>query len=475
VRCYRERSELMMSAHCEKEDVFMQSLPPGPRELPFVGSVFAMDRDGLGFVTRMEATYGPVVTFHLLGLPLVLVSDPEAIKDVLVDHARDFTSQEFNNSLALLLGQGLLTSDGDFHRQQRRLVQPAFHRKRVESYSSIMVEYTREMVERWREGEQLDVLTAMQELTLRIVGKTLLNLDLGGERLGTVGEAFTTAIMYSSKPGLSLKMIKLDVPFLPYHQYARAERLLNETVYSIIAEHRERKEDVGDVIAMLLATQDEDGSQMTDEQIRDQVMTLFAAGHETTANLLTWAFYLLAQHGEVREKLVAEVTNVVGSDVVTEEHVRRMPYLEQVVEEVLRLYPPAWAIGRRASRDVEVGGYHFPEGTFFMMSQWVMQHAEKYFEDASAFRPERFAPENRQKIAPMTYFPFGAGTRMCIGMPFAQLEVRLLLATILSRYTLDLVPGFKVKPKGLITLRPEYGMRMVVRAVARKVGETVGV
>jgi cytochrome P450 len=450
----------------------MQVMPPGPRELPFVGSLFQMNRDGLDFVTHIEATYGPVAGFHLLQIPMVLLSDPELIKYVLVDHPRDFTSREFNESLVLLLGHGLLTSDGDFHRQQRRLVQPAFHRKRVEGYASIMVEYTRQMLERWHEGEQFDVLTMMQELTLRIVGKTLLNLDLGGEQASTVGEAFTSAILYSSQPALSLKLIKLDVPFLPYHHYMRAEKLLDETVYRIIAEHRTRKTDVGDVVSMLLATQDEDGSQMTDEQIRDQVMTLFAAGHETTANLLTWAFYLLGQYPQVCEKLVTEIATVVGDEgdvVVTEEMVRRMPYLEQVVEEVLRLYPPAWAIGRRAAKDVELGGYHFPEGTFFMISQWMMHRSEKYFDDPTVFRPERFAPENRQKIPPMVYFPFGAGTRMCIGMPFAQLEAKLLLATILARYTLQPVEGFNVKPKGLITLRPQYGMKMRVRAVNKEI------
>ena len=447
----------------------MRTMPPGPRELPFLGSVFAMDADHLGFVSRVAATYGPIASFHLLQFPIILLSEPEYI---LIDHQRDFTSREFNSDLEPTFGQGLLTSDGDFHRQQRRFVQPAFHRKRVESYARIMVEYTQQMINAWQVGEQIDVVTVMQELTLRIVGKALLNVDLGAGRLSTLGNAFTTLIMDASKPWLSDKSIKVDLPFLPYHRYLQAGKLLDETVYGIIAEHRRQKSDVGDVVAMLLATQDEDGSQMTDEQIRDQVMTLFGAGHETTANLLTWAFYLLSLYPQVRRKLIAEVNEMVGDGVPTEESVRRMPYLDQVIEEVLRLYPPAWSIGRRATKDVDLAGYHFSAGTMFMMSQWVVQRSAKYFDDPGAFRPERFAAENRQKIPAMAYFPFGAGTRMCIGMPFAQLEAKLLLATILSRYTLELVPGFAVEPQGYITLRPKHGMWMKVKEVA---GDTIAV
>lgn len=441
-----------------------RGLPPGPAPLPVVGHVFQFRRDPLAFVQGLQRSYGGMATFYMGKRPMVLLARPEYARYVLVDHARNFTSREFAFGLRGILGDGLLTSDGDFHRQQRRLVQPAFHKKRVEGYAQVMVAHTQQTLDEWRAGQRLDMAATMQDLTLRIVAKALFDVDLKTESRG-LGQAFNDVINNPVQAPFSWRSIPINLPFMPYAKHVAGRTTLDTYIYALIAQRRASGRDTGDVISMLLAAQD-DGVTMTDQQVRDQTLTLLAAGHETTANLLAWTFYLLSTHPDVRAKLLAELQSVLMGRAPTIDDQPNLPYLDWVVSESMRMYPPAWTVGRRAIAGFELGGYSFPAGQMVMVNQWVLHHLPEVWGDPNAFRPERWEPGQARNIPPGAYFPFGAGPRMCIGMPFAQLEARLLLATILQRYTPELVPGWPVIPRPRITLRPKYGIQMTLAPTA---------
>ncbi len=448
-------------------------LPPGPPPLPVVGNALQFRRNPLDFVRGVQRSYGDMATIYMGRFPVVMFFRPEHVRYFLIENPRNFTNREFALGLRRLLGDGLLTTDGDFHRQQRRLVQPAFHKKRVESYADVMLRHTQEMLDEWRPGAQLDIARAMQELTLRIVAKSLFDVDLKHEA-PRLGQAFRDVIENPIGIPFSLAALRIDLPFMPYHKVLAAREVLDTFVYDLIARRRAEGRDRGDVVSMLLAAQDE-GVTMTDRQVRDQTMTLFAAGHETTANALAWTFYLLAQHPRVRDSLLAELRDVLGDREPCLDDVPNLPYLDWVVTESMRVFPPAWTQGRRAVEAFQLDGYTFPAGTMAMFSQWVIHHLPDVWGDPDAFRPERWDPAHGQKVPSGAYFPFGGGPRMCIGMPFAQLEARLLLATILRRYVPRLVPGWPVMPRPRVTLRPRYGIQVTLEPVHVRVGVTARV
>jgi len=435
--------------------------PPGPKSRPIFGNLLEFRKDQLGFATRMQQQYGKAFTFYLGKVPMVMFTTPEAVRYVLVEHAKNFTMREVTQGLRLLLGDGLLTTDGEFHRRQRRLMLPAFHRKRVESYRDIMIDYTERMLENWQPGQQVDIAVEMQRLTLRIVAKALFDVDLTHESR-TLGTAFDNAREYPNRRRYSLRALRINLPFTAYGKFVRAKAILDKTVYDIIVRRRSTGEDTGDIVSMLLAARDEDGSSLSDVQVRDELMTLLAAGHETTANALTWTFYLLSQNPTERDKLLAELHNVLNGRSPIVEDLTRLPYLEMVVKESMRLFPPAWIVGRHAVDDYELEGYHLPAGSFVFLSQWVIHHKVEYFVEPERFCPERFDPDQGEKHPSFAYFPFGAGPRMCIGSTFAMMEARLLLAKILQRFSPKLVPGHPVVPRPMVTLRAKYGMHMVL-------------
>jgi cytochrome P450 len=439
--------------------------------LPVVGNVLQFRRDPLSFVRGVQRAYGDLAIYYMGRVPIVLASRPEHVRYVLVEHARAFTNREFMRNLRQTLGDGLLTTDGDFHRQQRRLVQPAFHKKRVESYAGIMVSDTRALLETWQPGQRVDIARDMQQLTMRIVSRALFDVDVQVDA-PELGQAFTDVIENPVGLAFSLRGLPVDLPFTPYHRHMAGRRLLDDYVFGLIARRRAEGRDVGDIVSMLLAAQ-EDGISMSDQQIRDQTMTLFAAGHETTSNALTWTFYLLSQHERVREKLLAELADVLAGRDPTVDDLPNLPYLDWVVSESMRYYPPAWTQGRYAQEEFSLDGYTFPRGTVVMVSQWVVHHRADIWGDPQVFRPERWDPEHGQKPPQGAYFPFGMGPRICIGMPFAQLEARLLLATILQRFSPHLVPDWPVVPRPRVTLRPKYGIQMTLEptrlpAIARR-------
>lgn len=439
------------------------ALPPGPRPLPYIGNVLDFRRDQLGYLQQLERTYGRMATIYIGNVPAVMLFRPEHVRYILTENPRNFTNREVTEGLRQLIGDGLLTIDGEMHRQQRRLVQPAFHKKRVEGYASTMTQYTQEMLKGWRAGERLDIARAMQEVTLRIVAKCLFNVDLAGQ-VNELGGAFTG--MIGNPVGLleGFLNIRIDSPLTAYGRRMAAKRRVDEFIYGLIAERRAEGQDKGDALSMLLAAQEsEEGNDaLTDEQVRDHIMTFVAAGHETTANALTWTFYLLSGHPAVREKLLNELQTRQAGRIPTVDDLPNLPYLEWVLNESMRLYPPAWTQGRRAVEAFELDGVHFPAGTMVMFSQWVIHRLPDIWGDPLTFRPERWDPAAEEKVPPWSYFPFGGGPRICIGMPFAQLEAKLLLATILQRFTPRITPGYHLELNPLVTLRPKHGMPAIL-------------
>jgi cytochrome P450 len=416
---------------------------------------------------RLEQTYGNMATIRIGNVPVVLLFRPEHVRYVLTENPRNFTSSEVGEGLRQLIGDGLLTIDGEAHRQQRRLVQPAFHKKRVESYAGIMVQHTEEMLGDWHTGDRIDVASAMQQLTMRIVAKCLFNVDLA-DQVDTLGRAFTA--MISNPVGLAegFLNLRINLPITAYGRRMAAKRTVDTFIYDLIAQRRAEGGDAGDVLSMLLEAHDED-AVLTDTQVHDHIMTFFAAGHETTANALTWTFHLLSQYPAAREKLLAELQSVLAGRSPTIDDLPNLPYTEWVLNESMRIYPPAWMLGRRAIQAFDLDGEHFPAGTMVMFSQWVIHRLPDIWSDPEVFRPERWNPASEQKIVPWSYFPFGGGPRICIGMPFAQIEARLLLATILQRYLPFTAPGFRVEPAPLITLRPKKGLQSILMSMTNMV------
>jgi cytochrome P450 len=417
----------------------------------------------------MQHRYGDLVTVKIMNTYFICGFRPDHVRYCLMEHPRSFHSiQSGGGNLRLLLGDGLLTSEGDFHRQQRRLVQPAFHRQRIEHYAETMVSYTQDMLEGWHEGEAVEMSSQMQRLTLRIILKTMFNVE-DTRQIGVLGKAFNTLLNHAPRRLPWLRGFLGTLVGRTTNQQAqlltKARNTLDSFVFNLIKERRHQKQDEGDILSMLLAASDED-ARLNDRQIRDQVMTLMAAGHETAQNSLCWAFYLLAQHPKIQEKVLAELRSVLQGRAPTAQDLAHLPYLEWVMNEVWRIYPPAWRIGRRAIEPIELDGYHFPAGTIVILHQWVTQNMTELWGDPEQFRPERWDPTHQQKIPQGAYFPFGGGPRICIGMPFAQMEVRLLLATILQRYYPQVAPNQDVVPLPRVTLRPQHGLHMILQPIA---------
>jgi cytochrome P450 len=439
--------------------------PPGPKPRRIFGNLLEFRPDQLGFITNLQRTYGDAATMYFLKTPVVLFTRPEAIRYVLIENARNFINRPVFESLRLVLGDGLLSIDGDFHRQQRRMVQPAFHKQRVESYCNTMVACTESMLDQWTPGSQRDMADEMMRVTMRIVAKALFNIDIASQ-IDMLDRAFFEASANSRRsrgPG----RLRINLPFTHYGKYLRARKYLDDTMADLIAQHRASGEDSGDVISMLLQAQDEDGSAMPDQQVRDETLTLLAAGHATTANTLSWAFYLLSNHPEQRGKLLDELHCVLGGRPPTVDDLANLPYLDMVVKETMRLYPPAWVQPRYTVDDFEYGGYRLKKGTVIFLSQWVTHRLPDLWPEPDAFQPERFDPETGQKVPAQAYFPFGAGSRICIGMPFANLEARILLATILQRYVPRMKPGFPVVPQPVVTLFPKFGLQMILEPAVK--------
>lgn len=437
--------------------------PPGPRRVLPLAGLFAYRRGPLPFFQNLADRYGDISYFRLGPQQAFFFNHPDYIKDILVTN-----NQNFMKGLALqrakrLLGEGLLTSEGEFHRRQRRLAQPAFHRSRIASYAAVMTEYAGQASNNWRHGETLNISEEMMRLTLGIVGKTLFDADVASDAK-QVGEAMAAAMDLFNTLTLPFFNLLQRLPLPQFRRFDNARVRLDAIIYRLIEERRRSGRDHGDLLSMLLLAQDTegDGGQMTDAQLRDELLTIFLAGHETTANAMTWTWYLLSLNPEVESKLHAEIDEVLAGRLPGFEDVARLKYTEMVLAESMRLYPPAWAIGRLALNDYEIGGYVVPKKSLVLMSQYVMHHDPRYFADPWRFDPERWRPHSRESRPQFSYFPFGGGPRRCIGEGFAWMEGILLLATLAQQWQMRLAPNHPVELKPVMTLRPKHGMRMIV-------------
>src|SRR3989442_1895017 len=441
-------------------------LPPGPKLSLFQRAVYWPGRDMLGFITKLARTYGDLVTYRIGGETIFLVSDPHHIKDILVTHNRNFTKSRGLERTKRLLGNGLLTSEGATHLRQRRLMQPAFHRERIVGYGQTMVTYADRARRAWTDGATLDVAQEMMRLTLSIAGKTLFDVDVEkraeevGRAMNDVMESFWTTML----PFVDL-LERMPIPKLRRAKAAR--RRLDKIIYGMIAERRASGRDHGDLLSMLLNAQDEenvddDGGRMTDKQGRDEAMTILPARHETTANALRLTWYLVSQSADVRAKLHQGNDRVLQGRLPGVADLPALPFVEKVVTEAMRLYPPAWIVGRRAIAEFPIGDYVAPPRTIMIMSPYILHRDPRYFSDPERFNPDRWAPELKATLPPFAYFPFGGVPRRCIGESFAWLELVLVVSTIAQQWTLGLVPGHPVEPQPVVTLRTKHGMKMTL-------------
>ena len=441
--------------------------PPGPRENRLLGgSARIIQRDPLGFNMSMFERYGNVVRVHFLIWPTYMVFHPQDVKHVLQENHRNYSKDTYLiHFLRPLLGNGLFSNDGQSWLHQRRLMQPAFHRKQLATFGRMMTGATESMLERWQHAsslnQSLDVAQEMMQLTLQIVGQALFSIDLSDET-DTVGQAFT-ALMAPLMDYIFNPVPPLGFPTPRNRRIQQHIRTLDGVVQTIITEHRQRDADKDDLLSTLLAARDEEtGEQMNDRQLRDEIMTLLLAGHETTANALTWTWYLLSQHPEAESLLHAELEQVLGGRIPTVEDLPRLTYTRMVLEETLRLYPPAVGFNRKAMADDEVGGYFIPAGTLIWLSPYTTHRHPEFWEKPDVFDPERFSQERSAGRPHFAHFPFGGGPRLCIGNHFAMMEAQLVLATIAQHYRLRLVPDHKVEPQALLTLRPRGGLPMML-------------
>jgi cytochrome P450 len=435
---------------------------PGPTSWLPGGNFLAFRRNPLTFFTKTARTYGDVARFSFGSQPAYLVSHPAFIEDILVTSAKKFMKGVALQRAKKLLGEGLLTSEGQLHLQRRRTIQPLFHRQQVQTFAEAMVKHAL----RWREtitdGATIDVTAEMGGLTLAIVGETLFSTNVQRDA-DDVREALTDAVQsfaYALLPGIELFE---RLPIGPFVKVRKARARLDTIIHRVIAERRANPDAKHDLIAMLLAARDPENPSepgMSDQQIRDEAMTIFLAGYETTANAMAWTWHLLGASPPVKEKLHDEIRRVLGARPPTVEDVNKLEYTRSVIAESMRLYPPAWTMGRRALEPHQIGGYDIEKDALVLTSQWVVHHDPRWWPDPLAFRPERWLPEARRPR--FAYFPFGGGARLCIGESFAWTEAILLLAAIAQRWSFT--PVTPPTPEPRITLRPRD---LTMRAVKR--------
>jgi cytochrome P450 len=436
--------------------------PPGPKGVAGRLNVFGARRDPLGILVGLWRRYCDVAFVRAGPFDAYLLSHPDAIRDVLVTHNARFMKGQGLQEMKRLLGEGLLTSEGESHKRQRRLIQPMFHHKRVAAYGDAMVERTLRMRDSWQDGQVLDVHGQMMRLTLSIVAKTLFDTGIEDREARRVADALSTSLGLFDKLTSPLSNLLMRLPNSPgLRQFEGAKGVLDEIVYGMIEERR-RTGDRGDLLSTLLLAQESDGERMTNVQVRDEAITIFLAGHETTSNALTWTWYLLSQHPDVEANLHEELDTVLGDRPPTVADLPNLPFTERILTESMRLYPPAWILGRRALVDHEVDGYRIPAGSIVVTAQYIVHHDPRWFPDPYRFDPDRWLPDRTALRPKYSYFPFGGGQRLCIGEPFAWMEGELLLATLAQRWKLRLVRGQPIDLSPVVTLRPKHGMKMTV-------------
>ncbi|MGB7848637.1 MAG: cytochrome P450, partial [Candidatus Acidiferrum sp.] len=440
----------------------MRKYPPGPEPGFFDGLRSPIRRDPLPFMERVFRNYGDIVCLRFFHIRTFLLFHPDHIEDVIVNNAHKFIKGRVLRANRHIFGNGLLTSEGDFWLRQRRMMQPAFHRSRIANYASTMTACATHLLESWKPHQPVDLHDAMMRLTLQVVGKTLFSTDVERDA-PQVGETLHVLLEYAT----DFRRLMVTPKWLPTKMNRdanRAVRQLNAIIDRIIQQRRQSNEDTGDLLSMLLHAQDDDGSRMTDQQLRDEALTLFLAGHETTASTLSWTWWLLAQHPCVEEKLHAELDSVLQGRTPALDDLPQLTYTSHILSESLRLYPPAWAIARLAIEDHELAGYPVPKGTGIAAIPWVIHRDPRWYDSPDLFNPDRWEGDLLKKIPRFAYLPFSSGPRQCIGNSFALMEATLVLATIAQKFRFNLLPGHPVLPLASITLRPRHGLHVQVES-----------
>jgi cytochrome P450 len=440
--------------------------PPGPKGWPLLGLTLAIRKDALGTLRRAAREYGDIVRLPIAFQDRIFLNHPDFIEQVLVIQQAKFHKSELTKRITEgLLGQGLLISEGEFWRRQRRLAQPAFHRSRINEYAATMIESTQRHIRDWRGGEQRDLAREMMALTLDVAVRTLFGTTLSAEAQ-QVGHSMTFLMRYQLGRQRSPVRIPESWPTSRNKRARREREFLDSLVYRFISERREQENSShrGDLLSLLMSAMDEDGTQMTPKQLRDETMTLFIAGHETTAQMLAWTWFLLSENPSYEARLHEELRSVLGGRPPEASDFSKLPFLHAVMSEVLRMYPPAYITARTSIEPSQIGGYEFPAGSTMLMSQWVMHRDPRYYEDPETFRPDRWLDGLAGRLPSGAYFPFGDGPRRCIGQGFAMLEAAIVIGTLAQRFQFRLVPGHHVTPEPLITLRPRNGIPMTLQA-----------
>ncbi len=454
-----------MSSQPESLPIQKASRPPGPPGHFLLGHLPDFRRDILGFLLKCAREYGDIVQLSLAGKPAFQINSPELAAIPLLSNYRNFIKNRFFwRQVTAVVGQGLLTSEGDFWRRQRRLASPAFHAPKIAGYAKVMVDYTLREMEDWRDGDERDLHKDMMRLTSKIVAKTLFDEDVSGDT-DEVGEAMDVLTTEVSRRMLRPIQLPDFLPIPSNLRYNRAVRQINKVAYRFIEDHRKSPEEKHTLLSMLMQAQDEDGSRMSDQQLRDESITLFLAGHETTAIALSWTWYLLSQHPQAEAALFREIDEVLNGTPPSMADVMKLPYTDAVVRESMRLYPPAYLIGRESVEDCEIGGYHIPAGATVYVSPWVMHRDPRHFPEPESFTPERWLDGLDKRLPRFAYMPYGGGPRTCIGDRFAQMEAILLLATMAQRFRVTYLGANAPVPFPSVTMRPGDGVP--VRLVAR--------
>jgi enediyne biosynthesis protein E7 len=440
---------------------------PGPRGHPIFGSLLDFKADVLGALMAGFREYGDVVRFDVKRFPAYLIAHPDHVKYILQDNHRNYPHPEFmRQGFAQVTGQGLVASHGEYWLRERRLAQPAFHRQRIQQFGTMMTDTTLERMDRWQgaaeRGEPLNIRTEMLHLALDILAKALFGADWGSES-ETIAPA--AGVMLEHVYGRLENFVNVPewAPVPRMRRFVAARATIDKFVYGLIAERRRNPGEGNDLITMLVQARDEEtGAEMSDEQVRDEVMSAIIAGHETVSTGLTWIWYLLAKNPACARRLRAELAEVLGGRTPTIDDLPQLAYTRMVVDEGIRLYPPLWVNARTPLEDDVIGGYHIEKGSFMLLSEYVTHRHPEFWENPEGFDPERFTPERSAGRHRCAYITFGVGPRRCIGVNFALIEIPLIIATIAQRYRLQLVPGFPVAAKPGITIRPRYGMMMTL-------------
>jgi cytochrome P450 len=436
-------------------------LPPGPRGHPLIGSLPEFRQDPLGFFTHCAREYGDICHIRIAGADVYLINRPDIIESVLVDNARNFMKGRVMQANRSFLGNGLLTSEGDGWLQQRRMMSPAFHRDRITAYATVMTDVTARLLADWdarpAPAAAFDIQKEMQKLTQRIVAGTLFSVDVTADVDEACAQLGAVMEMFSKRFGLGL-LIPEAVPTLANIRLHRTIHRLDDLIYRIIARHQSGSPNAPDLLTALIHATEQGSNGMSPRHLRDQVLTLFAAGYETTAQTLNWAWYLLAQHPEVEAQLMSELQTVLNGRAPGAADVPLLKFTEMIVLETLRLYPPIWCLPRVALHPCVIDGYLIPPGASVTSSQWVMHRDPRYYNQPDAFRPERWSEPATKDLPRCAYFPFGAGPRQCIGSGFAMMEAVLVLAAIAQVWRFNLVPEHEVLPTPSLTLYARDGI-----------------